>query len=69
MAGIGFFLTKSSVQFTDTDVGISTMIVGDPFQLLLRVRVRMRPLGLVGARDKGFPGSVEEFVPAHQRGF
>lgn len=36
---------------------------------LLRVRVRMRPLGLVGARDKGFLGSVEEFVPAHQRGF
>ncbi len=58
-----------SVQLADADVGIAAVIVADPVQFLLCVRIGMLAVRTMGFWDKRFLCAIIQLIPAHERSF
>ena len=69
MARIRLILAQLAVKLPQWYVGISPMVVSDPFQFLLGVGVWMWRMGPMGLGEKGFPRAIVLFIPPHQWGF
>ena len=69
VSAISLFLTQLAIQLTNTNVGITAMVVPYPAQFFLCVGVGMLAVGTVGLGHKGFLGSVVQLVPAHEGSF
>ena len=69
MTGIRLILTQLTVKFAQGDVGISSVVVLDPLQLLFGMGIRMRRKRTVRFGHKGILGPIITLIPSHQRGF
>ena len=67
MAGVSFVASQFAVQLANWNIRIPSMIIFYPFQLLLRMRIRMRTFGSVAFGFQRRSCSIVLFVPAHQR--
>ena len=66
---ISFFFPKFTVKLTNWNVGVSPMVILDPFQFFFRMCIRMRRVRTMGFWNERFSRSVIDLVPTHKRCF
>lgn len=69
MARIRLIFTQLAVKLAQGYVGIPSMVVPDPLDLLLGMGIRMGRMRTVRFGQKGFSRAVVSFIPPHQRCF
>ena len=68
MAGIRLVLTQLAVKLAQRYVGIPSVIILDPLDLLLGMSVRVGRMRTVRLGHKRFPRAIILLIPPHQRG-